>query len=76
MFAYTSSNITTIFDVWHSGNEYHTGSAVDVETFNSQNYNFDLNISKVTNLRAVYNKNELDLDYILVKKIGPQLFIQ
>ena len=59
-FAYTSSNITTIFDVWHSdGIEYHTGSAVTVQTFNSQNYNFDQRyVSKVTNLRAVYNKDE------------------
>ena len=59
-FAYASSSITTIFDVWHSGGiEYHTGSAITVNTFNSQNYNFDQKyVSKVTNLRAVYSTDE------------------
>lgn len=59
-FAYNSSSITTIFDVWHSGGiEYHTGSAITVQTFDSQDYNFDQRyVSKVTNLRAVYDRNE------------------
>ena len=59
-FAYNSSSITTIFDVWYSGsNEYHTGSAVAVKTFNTNDYNFDQRYaSKVTNMRAVYSKNE------------------
>lgn len=59
-FAYVSSSITTIFDVWHSGGvEYHTGSAITVNTFDSQNYNFDQKyVSKVTNLRAVYSTGE------------------
>jgi len=59
-FAYASSSITKLFDVWHSGSiEYHTGSAITVQTFNSQNYNFDQKyVSKVTNLRAVYSRNE------------------
>ena len=59
-FAYTSSGITTIFDVWNSGAiEYHTGSAITVKTFNSQNYNFDQRyISKVTNLRSIYSQGE------------------
>ena len=59
-FAYTSSAITTIFDVWHSGGiEYHTGSAIEVQTFDSKDYNFDQKyVSKVTNLRAVYDRNE------------------
>jgi len=59
-FAYASSSITKIFDVWNKdGIEYHTGSAVTVQTFNSQNYNFDQRyVSKVTNLRAVYNQGE------------------
>jgi len=59
-FAYTSSNITTIFDVWHSGGiEYHTGSGIDVQTFNNKNYNFDQKyVSKVINLRSIYNKGE------------------
>ena len=59
-FAYTSSGITTIFDVWNSGAiEYHTGSAISVKTFNSQNYNFDQKfVSKVTNLRSVYSQGE------------------
>ena len=59
-FAYVSSSITSIYDVWHSGGiEYHTGSSVDVETFDSQDYNFDQKyVSKITNLRAVYNRGE------------------
>jgi len=59
-FAYASSSITTIYDVWHSeGIEYHTGSAISVQTFDSQDYNFDQRyVSKVTNLRAVYDRNE------------------
>ena len=59
-FAYTSSGITTIFDVWNSGTiEYHTGSAITVKTFNSQNYNFDQRyVSKVTNLRSTYSQGE------------------
>jgi len=59
-FAYNSSSITTIFDVWHSGGiEYHTGSGIDVQTFSSKNYNFDQRYaSKVTNLRATYDNNE------------------
>ena len=59
-FAYASSSITSIYDVWHSGGiEYHTGSKVSVQTFNSKNYNFDQRyVSKVTNLRSIYNKGE------------------
>ena len=59
-FAYVSSSITTIFDVWNSGGiEYHTGSAIAVKTFDSQDYNFDQKyVSKVTNLRAVYDQGE------------------
>ena len=59
-FAYASSSITKIYDVWHKGDiEYHTGSAVAVKTFDSQNYNFDQKyISKVTNLRSTYSTKE------------------
>ena len=59
-FAYTSSNITTIFDVWHSGGiEYHTGSGISVETFSNENYNFDQTyVSKITNMRDTYNRGE------------------
>ena len=59
-FAYVSSSITSIYDVWHSGGiEYHTGSAINIKTFDSQDYNFDQRyVSKVTNLRAIYNRGE------------------
>ena len=59
-FAYTSSAITTIFDVWHSGGiEYHTGSAVTVKTYDSSDYNFDQKyVSKITNLRSTYSTGE------------------
>ena len=59
-FAYTSSAITTIYDVWSSASiQYHTGSAVSVKTFNSKNYNFDqAYVSKITNLRTEYSTQE------------------
>ena len=59
-FAYTSSAITTIFDVWHSASvEYHTGSAITVKTFNSQDYNLDQKyVSKITNLKPRYSNDE------------------
>jgi len=59
-FAYTSSAITNVFDVWHSGGiEYHTGSSVTVKTYDSQDYNFDQKyISNITNLRAIYTTGE------------------
>ena len=59
-FAYNSSSITTIFDVWSSGSiEYHTGSSVNVKTFDSQDYNFDQRyVSKITNLRTEYSTQE------------------
>jgi len=59
-FAYTSSAITTIYDVWHSGGvEYHTGSGVEVQTFDSKDYNFDQRyVSKITNLRTNYSTEE------------------
>ena len=59
-FAYTSSAITTIFDVWHSGSvEYHTGSAISPTTFDSSNYNFDQKyVSNLTNLRPTYSTSE------------------
>jgi hypothetical protein len=62
-FAYTSSAITTIFDVWHSGStatEYHTGSSISIDTFDSQDFNFDQRyVSKITNLRPSYSTNEV-----------------
>ena len=59
-FAYASSSITTIFDVWHSASiEYHTGSSVNVKTFDSQDYNFDQKyVSKIINLKTNYSTNE------------------
>ena len=59
-FAYVSSSITKIYDVWHYDSiEYHTGSAVSVLTYDSQNYNFDQKyVSNVVNLRATYSTDE------------------
>jgi len=59
-FAYASSSITKIFDVWSSGSiEYHTGSGIDVEVYDSQDYNFDQRyVSKITNLRTDYSTQE------------------
>ena len=59
-FAFSSSSIEHVYDVWHSGGiEYHTGSAVDISTYNSSEYNFDQRyISKITNLRSNYSRSE------------------
>ena len=68
-FAYTASEITTIFDVWHTASgpapnefpytEFHTGSAVTVSLYNSENYNFDQKyVSTLVNLRPTYTTDE------------------
>jgi hypothetical protein len=59
-FAFNSSSVTTIFDVWHSGStEYHTGSGVDVNTYNSSEYNYDQRyVSNIINLRSNYSRSE------------------
>tara|TARA_R110000751_G_scaffold92052_1_gene180336 strand:- start:626 stop:1468 length:843 start_codon:yes stop_codon:yes gene_type:complete len=69
-FAYTSSAITTIFDVWHSGGiEYHTGSAIALKTYDSQDYNIDQNyVSNVTNLHPSYSTNETARFRLYIRK--------
>jgi hypothetical protein len=65
-FAYASSSITKIYDVWHSGSgggdsstQYHTGSAITVKTFDSQDYSIDPKyVTKVINLRSSYSTQE------------------
>ena len=60
-FAYTSSNITSFYPVWHSGSakhsqpQYHTGAAISVKTFDSVDYNpRPTYVTKITNLRSTY----------------------
>lgn len=59
-FAYTGS-ATTIYPVWHSGStEFHTASAVTVDTFSSGDFNPNPKyISKITNLKPIYDTDEL-----------------
>jgi hypothetical protein len=65
-FAYTSSNITTIFPVWHdldqspySNVQYHTGTAIQVKSFDSLDYTPNTEYyCKVINLKDSYNKDE------------------
>jgi hypothetical protein len=67
-FAYTSSEITTIFPVWHTGSGgtiltfdtlYHTGSGINVNTLDSFDYNpNNTYVSKITNLKPVYSNEE------------------
>ena len=63
-FAYASSSITTIFPVWHSGSlntatVYHTGSAIEVKTFASSDYNPSSNyVTTITNLKQSYSREE------------------
>ena len=58
-FAYTGS-ATTIFPVWHSGStQYHTASAVTVNTFDSVDYNPSPSyVTTITNLKHVYSRDE------------------
>ena len=75
-FAYVSSSITKIIDVWHSGSgggdssvQYHTGSAITVKTFDSEDYNFDQNyVSKITNLKDIYSTRETARFRLFVRK--------
>tara|TARA_A100001515_G_scaffold145076_1_gene151791 strand:- start:3723 stop:5213 length:1491 start_codon:yes stop_codon:yes gene_type:complete len=59
-FAYASSSITTIFPVWHDGTtEYNTGSAIEVNTFDSADFNpHPSYVSNVTNLKDSYTRDE------------------
>jgi len=59
-FAFDSSSITTVFDVWYSGTtQYHTGTGVDITAYDSTDYNFDQRyVSKIINLRPNYSRNE------------------
>ena len=59
-FAYASSSITTIFDLWHGGGiDFYTGNGITVKTFKSYGYNFDQRyVSKVVNLRPIYSPEE------------------
>ena len=63
-FAYTSSAITKIYSVWHTGSDvdttqYHTGSAITVKTFDSADYNPSPNyVTTITNLKQTYSTDE------------------
>jgi len=59
-FAFTgSSDLKTIYDVWHTGSlEFNTGS-IRPKTLSSPNFNqYDQYVSKITNLKSKYIKNE------------------
>ena len=59
-FAYTSSAITEIYPVWHSGStEYLTASAVTVNTFDTQtSYPIKSYKTNITNLQAEYGTTD------------------
>jgi hypothetical protein len=59
-FAYTSSAITEIYPVWHSGStEYLTASAVTVNTFDTQtSYPINAYKTNITNLQAEYGATD------------------
>jgi len=78
-FAYASSSITTIYPVWHlSGTLYHTGSAITVKTFDSDDYNPHPNyVSTITNLRDSYCTEEKTTRfrlYVRQKDWGPNVY--
>ena len=60
-FAYTSSAITELYPVWHSGStEYYSGSAITLKQFN--NNSIDPNpkyVSNITNLKSKYSNDEV-----------------
>jgi len=60
-FAYTSSAITEIYPVWHSGStEYLTASAVTVNTFDTQTpYPINSYKTNITNLQAEYGETDV-----------------
>ena len=60
-FAYTSSAITEIYPVWHSGStEYLTASAVTVNTFDTQtSYPINSYKTSITNLQAEYGATDV-----------------
>jgi len=59
-FAYTGS-ATTVYPVWHSGStEYHSGSAITVNSFESSNWNPNPKyVTNITNLKSKYDKDEV-----------------
>ena len=73
-FAYTSSAITTIFPVWHSGasegsNQYHTGSGIAVKTLNSLDYNPNTKyVTNIKNMKPRYNPNEVATFRLFVRE--------
>ena len=60
-FAYTSSGITEIYPVWHSGStEYLTASAVTVNTFETQTpYPINSYKTSITNLQSEYGSSDV-----------------
>ena len=71
-FAYTSSAITTIFPVWHSGStEYHTGSGIAIKTFDSVDYNPSPSyVTTITNLKDIYSREEEARFKIYIRQKG------
>jgi len=59
-FAFTGT-ATTIYPVWHvNSTEYHTGSAITVQTFDSKDYNPNPQfVTNITNLKSKYDTSEV-----------------
>ena len=65
VFPPASSSVTTVFPVWNSGSEhderteYHTGSAIDVLSYDASNFNPNPEyVTKITNLASSYSRSE------------------
>jgi len=60
IFAYTGS-ATTIYPLWHSGSaQYHSGSAITVNSFESSNWNPNPKfVTNITNLKSKYERDEV-----------------
>tara|TARA_R100000388_G_scaffold42650_1_gene32635 strand:+ start:10939 stop:12489 length:1551 start_codon:yes stop_codon:yes gene_type:complete len=75
VFPAVSSSITTVFPVWNSGSQgaiqYHTGSAIEVYSFNASNSNPSPEyVNKITNLKQVYSRSENATFRLYVREKG------
>jgi len=82
-FAYTSSDVSSFYPVWHSGSakhsqpQYHTGSRIYIKTFDSVDYNpRPTYVTNVTNLKSTYApiENTRFRVYIREKEWSPTIY--
>tara|TARA_R110000824_G_scaffold54557_1_gene150540 strand:- start:4401 stop:5882 length:1482 start_codon:yes stop_codon:yes gene_type:complete len=80
-FAYASSSVTTLFDLWHSASvEYHTGSAITLKTFDSEDYNANPTfVSNIIDMKSSYTQQERNAFfriYTRKKNWSPNIYVK